>query len=138
MPNPNEYLLAVYCPHCLVKAGVPCRNPDGSLRDPPHARRIKAAEVRQTLIGEPMESVVVDGLDHPPQDMTSYEEVTTIKIRLPRKLRHRVRAHSYVWCDHHGSVHEAVKDFFDEGVRWCAPEAWRRVYIESDDKSETF
>jgi hypothetical protein len=65
-------------------------------------------------------------------------DVRPARARLPKKLRYKVRDRSHVWCDHHGAVHPANYDYFDEGTRDCRSENWRRVYIESDDKKETF
>ena len=58
--------------------------------------------------------------------------------RLPPKLAHVVLASGYVWCDEHGVLHERTRDPYGYGEPDCAVENWRRVYIESNNKRETF
>ena len=43
--------------------------------------------------------------------------------------RRPIRIQSYVWCDHHGEIHGADRDFYDEGAEDCAPLNWRPVYV---------
>lgn len=43
-----------------------------------------------------------------------------------------VRARGYVWCDHHGSIHEAKPDVYDEGgddAEFCLSANWRPIYV---------
>lgn len=67
-----------------------------------------------------------------------YISVTKVKPKLPKKLKHKVRAREYAWCDAHGAVHPAQRDYYGESYVECDSDNWRRVYIESDDRTETF
>ena len=44
--------------------------------------------------------------------------------------------HTYVWCDLHCEIHGRKRDFYDEGVDFCAEDNWRTVYVSSDDPLE--
>lgn len=56
----------------------------------------------------------------------------------PKKRPRPIRCPGYVWCDHHGSIHEAKWDVYEEEGRdqdWskeppeCSPKNWRGVYV---------
>lgn len=53
-------------------------------------------------------------------------------------MKYKRQAHGYVWCDAHCAVHVAQMDAYDEGDVLCRPENWRRVYVETNDKTEEF
>jgi hypothetical protein len=78
------------------------------------------------------------GFDVDTNKVSTTEPLQISRSRLPKKLKHRVRAREYAWCDAHGAVHPAQTDYYEEGHVYCEPSNWRRVYIESDDKTETF
>lgn len=107
---------SVECPKCHAPVGQDCVTPLGRT-----AKAIHSARTNPWLRPQPLIEVLA-----PP------------KTRLPKKLRYKVRDRSHVWCDHHGAVHPSQNDYFDEGSKDCYPLNWRRVYIESDDKQETF
>ena len=144
----------VKCPHCGAAPGKLCVTPKGSLlvirhhRDDTnfHVRRIqlaldtlnpKVVAAGKTLMELDVD-VVTTEMTRPLPELAyvSFEKYT--KQRLPKKLRYKVRDRHHVWCDHHGAVHPATNDYFDEGSKDCYPLNWRRVYIESDDRTETF
>ena len=107
----------VTCPHCGAKPGDPCVTvPRGNVVHP-HLARHDVAQLTPEPDPKPLKIA---------------------RLPLPHKLRHRVRAHGYVWCDHHCGIHDASIDSFGEGADECKPINWRRVYIETDDRKETF
>jgi len=59
-------------------------------------------------------------------------------------MRFKRLAEHYVWCDYHGSIHEATENYFDDsgndmdGLLGCRRANWRRVYVETNDREETF
>ena len=114
----------VECPHCGAASGVLCHTPSGSLlqvrggRDETnfHMRRINAAH-----------------------DASDYKDETiTLVYKLPKKLAHKVRCHTHIWCDTHGDIHETTNDPYGYGTADCDSDDWRRVYIETDNKQEKF
>ena len=48
---------------------------------------------------------------------------------------HKVLCEPYVWCDNCGDIHPNVDQCGEEN---CKPANWRKVYVESYDKEETF
>jgi hypothetical protein len=156
----------IRCPWCDAKPGQHCRTTYGDnigLDTPTHTARKQASAEATKLAAQlpkhhkptvdPMESVVVDGADHPPFRLEGWtvEDVPRSKVKkakkvdvgaevrqMSRKLPHHRRSHAYVWCDYHGAIHEARGDVFGDDQLYCHPDQWRRVYIESDDKHEMF
>jgi len=47
----------------------------------------------------------------------------------PERVRPQ-HAPAYVWCDYHGEIHGAQMDFYEEHTTECAPDNWRKVYIQ--------
>jgi hypothetical protein len=57
----------------------------------------------------------------------------------PRRRPRPLLAPRYVWCDGHGEIHPAIKDYYDEGIEHhCDRSNWRRVYISSTEDREEF
>jgi hypothetical protein len=52
------------------------------------------------------------------------------------KLPHIVRVKTWVWCDKHNGFHEPAYQTL-AGIN-CGRLFWRRAYVETDDKKETF
>jgi hypothetical protein len=60
------------------------------------------------------------------------DEIERLRKHGEEEVSHRrrpIRIQSYVWCDHHGEIHGADRDFYDEGAEDCAPLNWRPVYV---------
>jgi len=61
-------------------------------------------------------------------------------------MRYKRRADRYVWCDAHGEIHGRTTDPYGYGVndcsdrewRDCSDREWRKVYVDTDDREETF
>lgn len=53
-------------------------------------------------------------------------------------MRFKRQAAGYIWCNHHCSIHLDEPDFYEEGATECQPANWRRVFVETDDATETF
>jgi hypothetical protein len=47
----------------------------------------------------------------------------------PKTHRRPIRANGYVWCEHHGSIHEATPDIYTEEAWMCSKPWWRPVYV---------
>jgi hypothetical protein len=45
-----------------------------------------------------------------------------------------VEVEGYVWCDHHGEVHDRKRDAYEEEAEECNPENWRTLYMQEDDQ----
>jgi hypothetical protein len=117
---PTTKPIDVVCPYCGARGGEVCRTPSG--RD---AYNFHSARTNPRL---PKDSLVED----------VPEPLQISRPRLPKKLKHRVRDRSHVWCDYHGEIHQARDDVYGDDQLYCRPDNWRRVYIETDDKTETF
>ena len=139
MPDPMTFT----CPLCGVSPGNECVTKSGkSFRRvgvpglTHHVARIEAASKPiKTKTGKVLTDADIYALA---DEAERGYDISHLKHRLPRKLKHRVRCHGYVWCDPHGAVHPAEIDYFDEADRNCDPINWRRVYVETDDKDEAF
>lgn len=119
----RDDILAVPCTYCNVKPGAICQTPRGKTAREFHASRTVDASVQRFL-------------------RINKDEA---EDDLPAKGKYQVRAKSHAWCDHHCTIHPAIRDYYDEdGYRLdgaptqCNPDNWRRVYVASDDKDETF
>ena len=136
--------MAVTCPRCKAKPGHKCTTPGGNPTYQTHmARQAEAEKPIVTKTGKVLTDADIEALADEAEAGYDVTHLKPLKIRwgLPSKLDHKVRARSYIWCDHHGSIHQTNQDPFGEGYEGedvCAPDQWRRVYIESDDKAETF
>jgi hypothetical protein len=142
----------VACPRCKAQPGELCKTTSGGLltirrgNDDTtfHAiRRHTAAkpmtqgerEFRQSF-EEPR--ITTEMVDRPRPELAYVSFEKYARVRLPKKLKYKIRTHSYVWCDEHGSIHEMTTDPFNYGEADCHTINWRRVYIETDDKNEEF
>lgn len=115
------------CHKCGAEPGKPCRN----LRTGEPIKNEHAGQRYLTLTG----STIAD------LTLAAYTDITTPKTKLPPKLKYKRRDRSHVWCDVHCTIHEAETDPYGEtydGQGACGPDDWRRVYVETDDKQETF
>jgi len=56
------------------------------------------------------------------------------------KYRYKRKASGWVWCDYHCEIHERIRDIYNTGIgeHECNRNNWRKVYVETDDKEETF
>ena len=135
---------SVTCPHCGAKPGDKCTTPSGKTTPEPHmTRQTEADKPIVTKTGKVLTDADIEALADEAEagyDVSHLrpKPLDIARLPLPHKLRHRVRAHGYVWCDHHCGIHDASIDSFGEGATECKPHNWRRVYVETDDKAETF
>lgn len=136
---------SVNCPYCDARVGDDCVTSSGKTFTRVgvpglhfHAARVaKATEPIRTKTGKVLTDADIQALADEAE--RGYDISHLMKgPKLPKRLKHRVRARHYVWCDTHGAVHPGTVDYYEEGNVFCSPDCWRRVYIESDDRKETF
>lgn len=138
----NPHVLDYPCTFCGAARGDACFSKSGRATDP-HTVRVRnsigdyqgvVAGIKSPIIDAAAKEIAEGALSFPPR-----------KPQKVAKGKYKVRCHSHVWCDHHTSLHEATIDVYDEsGYRLdgtpseCNPDNWRRVYVATDDKDETF
>lgn len=65
---------------------------------------------------------------------------------MSRDGKRPIKTKSFIWCDHHGTVHPAELDYYQEAwdldenrrpeISECNPDNWRPVYIWGDPGEE--
>ena len=140
----NPAVFEYPCERCGAKPGELCTTPAGNLAKMSHAVRINLVNPKFVTKSYADQQAGVK-----PWDFDKMEPIMVVnppgKPKQAAKGKFKVRCHSHVWCDHHGSIHPAEIDYYDEsGYRHdgtptgCNPDNWRRVYIATDDKNEEF
>lgn len=118
--------LDVTCPYCGALHDRPCKTSKGRKARLHHVKRIAIARQADAVPRKGPKRCSICGQF--PDVCNRYGHRRSI-------VRYRVQAKSYVWCDLHSMIHASANYSRRDP---CSKDDWRKVYVESTDRNETF